>query len=348
MHRGLTRIFFRRLFHTRTMAPKRARTEGGGGGGGSAPAETSGGGDVAEGRPGKRPQRAAASHAIATMKEQIAAENGSEASALAYATSSSSAATSSSASASKASTVLKFGNPDASGTVTATRLATVPADVLDVQEPGVRRTPELYVAPLPTFDAARGVLVFKDAPAFTPTLTPSQVLRAGSFGGYYFRPIASGVTGRVHVDAWREFPADWFAGLNPSTQIASPSKNTKVNKYKVDCGQDLRAWEESGWIVAADPLGWFHWYCRFYLGRRSADDARQISRWVGVAGGSGRWKTNLIHKVVLANAAYDDASVSPVVRQTLQHWGYALSEGDFEAYAKKVRAGKSTSFIKGS
>ena len=29
---------------------------------------------------------------------------------------------------------------------------------------------------------------------------------------------------------------------------------------------------------------------RFYLGRRTADDARQISRWSGVTGEKGRWK----------------------------------------------------------
>jgi hypothetical protein len=23
-------------------------------------------------------------------------------------------------------------------------------------------------------------------------------------------------------------------------------------------------WEQSGWIVAQDPYGWFQWYCRFY------------------------------------------------------------------------------------
>ena len=31
---------------------------------------------------------------------------------------------------------------------------------------------------------------------------------------------------------------------------------------------------------------------RFYLGRRTADDARQISRWSGVTGEKGRWKVS--------------------------------------------------------
>jgi len=60
-------------------------------------------------------------------------------------------------------------------------------------------------------------------------------------------------------------------------------------------------------------------------------DARQIARWNGVAGEKGRWRNNLINKCVAAGAAHDDVSVSPVVRQTLLHWGYELSERDLAA-----------------
>ena len=40
---------------------------------------------------------------------------------------------------------------------------------------------------------------FKDYPEFTPNLTPEQVLKKGSFGGTYFRPIYSSVTGKNYT-----------------------------------------------------------------------------------------------------------------------------------------------------
>ena len=41
----------------------------------------------------------------------------------------------------------------------------------------------------------------------------------GSFGGTYFRPIFSSVTGKVYKDVYKEFPEDWFEGLDIAKQI---------------------------------------------------------------------------------------------------------------------------------
>jgi hypothetical protein len=52
---------------------------------------------------------------------------------------------------------------------------------------------------------AKGDLVFIDHPNFKPNLTPKEILQMGSFGGTYFRPIHSKVTG------------GWFLSLLPSS-----------------------------------------------------------------------------------------------------------------------------------
>ena len=74
-------------------------------------------------------------------------------------------------------------------------------------------------------------------------------------------------------------------------------------------------------------LGWLD--CRFYQGRRTEDDERQIGRWKGVVGERGRWKRALVKKIVTANKRFDDGAVSPVIRQTLLHWAHELTEADF-------------------
>ncbi|KAJ1404413.1 hypothetical protein B484DRAFT_338149 [Ochromonadaceae sp. CCMP2298] len=190
--------------------------------------------------------------------------------------------------------------------------------------------------PIPLRDA-EGFLKFKDCPHFSPNLTPKEVLQLGSFGGTYFRTIRSKVTGQSYSDAWREFPGDWFDKLDVRKQVASPVYDPSKNTYKKNCGGDLDMWEGSGWITDIDPFGWFQWYCRFYLGRRCADDERQIGRANGVMGPKGRFRSQLVGKIVNAGKplkiGLQDFNISPVVRQTLQHWGYRLTLPALEAGA---------------
>lgn len=189
---------------------------------------------------------------------------------------------------------------------------------------------------------SNGEYCFPDFPEFRPNLSPKDVMQLGSFGGTYFRSIKSSVTG-IHygTDQWKEFPKDWFEGLNISRQVTSSTYRNNENRYNVHCGGDLEMWESSGWITSIDPYGWFQWYCRFFLGRRTSDDARQVSRGLGVIGPKGRWRNNLINKCLNSGLplekAVDDVSISPKVRQLLQHWGFQLSLDHLKAAAKKVR-----------
>ncbi len=203
---------------------------------------------------------------------------------------------------------------------------------------------------IPSRDS-KGRLFFEDFPAFRPNLTPEEVLRLGSFGGTYFRPIYSAVTKkRYGSEVWKELPPSWLKGLDVKLQVANPVYDKNQNKYKVKSGASLEEWEGSNWIKDCDPYGWFQWYCRFYQGRRCADDERQVSRGLSLFGPTGRWLRNLSNKIVASveaggmiapgNPGYpgkktlesevENYSISPVIRQTLQHWGYKISLHDFK------------------
>lgn len=170
------------------------------------------------------------------------------------------------------------------------------------------------------------VIVFEDYPEFRPNLTPKQIFQLGSFGGTYWRPIYSSVTGRNYKNQHKKFT---FLNI-PDSKMTVPwnEYNKEINKYKVKVGQTLEQWEASGWITHHDPYGWVQWYCNFYNGRRCEDNEWQIKRWLGVAGPKGRFRKTLINKILKNKSAVNDYDISPSIRQTLQHWAYKLTPED--------------------
>lgn len=184
-----------------------------------------------------------------------------------------------------------------------------------------------------------GRVGMEEAPAVVFNVTPKEILRLGAFGGTYFRPIQSGVLGKRIDGAWKELPPSWLKGLDVPKVVCSSEYDTSVNLYKVRCGSSLEAWEKAGWIRAQDPYGWFQWYCRYCRGRRSPDDARQLARAAGIMGPKGRFRVrlcNLIRRAaekrgVPLSAVVDDPTISPVIRQTLLHWGYRVTLKDVKA-----------------
>jgi hypothetical protein len=159
------------------------------------------------------------------------------------------------------------------------------------------------------------IVMFKDFPEFTPNVTPLEMFQLGVFGGTYWRPIHSGVLNIDLKDQHLEFSD---ISLLPSNKITNTKCNPKVNYYGVSAGSSLSDWEGKGWIKEQDPYGWVQWYCRFYDGRRSADDVHQIDRWLRYAGVKGRWKSNLEGQI--RNKGSDGAS--KVVRQGLLQWAF--------------------------
>ena len=160
---------------------------------------------------------------------------------------------------------------------------------------------------------------------FHPNLSPKEIIRMGSFGGIYFNS-----SNNIKID-YREFPSDWFNGV-PENFYLSDQYNKNVNFFKIKSGQDQDEWENKGWIHPQDPRGWFQWYCRYYLGRRTEDDERQIKRWSNFCGKKGRWRNYIYRKIFDKNTTVDDHSFSRAVRQSLLHWGYSVNQADYDIW----------------
>jgi hypothetical protein len=134
-------------------------------------------------------------------------------------------------------------------------------------------------------------------PDFKPQLSPSEMLRLGVFGGKYMTDCAA------------EFPAEWF----DDAQLCPARHDPALNYFGVNASQPLSEWRRKGWIHQDDPRGWFQWYCRYYLGRRSADDERQIKRWRAMR----RHLAQIQH-----NCRRGDLTCRRRQRQALLHWAY--------------------------
>ena len=151
--------------------------------------------------------------------------------------------------------------------------------------------------------------------SFNPNKPPIEIIKEGAFGGTYFRDIYSSINGKWCRNSWKKL--DFLERIDSKLYLSN-YYDTIVNKYKVKCGKSLRFWENKGWICEQDPYGWFLWYFRYYLGRRSEDDKRQITRWNNIVN---RFKGILVKMIKSKNAKYNDYSISPKIRRILLHWG---------------------------
>ena len=135
---------------------------------------------------------------------------------------------------------------------------------------------------------------------FGANKTPVEIIREGAFGGTYFRDIYSGINGKWYKKPWKEF--DQLKDIDQKF-YCSDYYDVSVNKYGIKCGTLLRFWENKGWINEIDPYGWFQLYFRYWLGRRSEDDKRQITRWKRIIS---RFTGKLVQMIKDAGSKYDD------------------------------------------
>jgi hypothetical protein len=134
-------------------------------------------------------------------------------------------------------------------------------------------------------------------PGFAPELTPRQMLRLGVFGGKYM------------TDCRNEFPPAWFE----KARLCAERHDPRLNYFRVNASQSLAVWRQNNWLRPQDPRGWFQWYCRYYMGRRGPDDARQIARWRAIARHAG---------AIRKHCEPGDHECRPRQRQALLHWSY--------------------------
>ena len=157
---------------------------------------------------------------------------------------------------------------------------------------------------------------------FSLNKTPIDTIKKGAFGGTYFRDIYHHINKKWCKNSWKEF----VQIKNTDAKFyASDYYDVNVNKYGVKCSTTLRFWENKVWINKTDPHGWFQWYFRYWLGRRSKDDKRQINRWIKIVS---RFRGKLVKIIRDPGSKFDDYSVSPKIRQILLYWGYAITEKD--------------------
>jgi len=135
------------------------------------------------------------------------------------------------------------------------------------------------------------------APGFEPQLTPKEMLRLGVFGGKYM------------TDCRAEFPASWFA----HARLCAERHDRRLNYFGVNASLSLAEWRRKRWIHQQDPRGWFQWYCRYYMGRRGPDDARQIRRWRAI--------TRHV-AAIRKNCEKGDLGCRRKQRQAVLHWAY--------------------------
>ncbi len=128
-------------------------------------------------------------------------------------------------------------------------------------------------------------------PGFKPDLTPKQLLELGVLGGV-FPQVKTG-----------EFPAHWATRAKVSDGVY----RTDLNYFRVK-PITVRGFSDTQKQRIVDPLGWFLWYCRYYMGRRIPDvDEVQI----------GRWK-----EIGLRRDLLREESCPSDVRQLLLEWAY--------------------------
>lgn len=135
-------------------------------------------------------------------------------------------------------------------------------------------------------------------PDFAPSYTPKEMIDLGVFEGIYTHAIDG-------------IPKDWLN--SPKVLPRGGEPDPSLNHYGVKSRQSLKEWQEKGWTSEHSPLGFWQWYCLYFLGRRiPEEDTKQIERWRGFIAR---------HQAQVTKACrLDDPECHPRQRQGLLQW----------------------------
>lgn len=100
---------------------------------------------------------------------------------------------------------------------------------------------------------------------FQPCYSPKDMLDRGVFEGIYTAAIEG-------------LPKEWYD--HPKVLPRGSKPDPSINEFGVKSRLSLKEWEKNGWTTEHSPLGWWQWYCHYWLGRRiPEEDKWQIDRW---------------------------------------------------------------------
>lgn len=99
--------------------------------------------------------------------------------------------------------------------------------------------------------------------------------------------------------------------IHPGSQYKDG--NPKDNFFGVRASLDV--WPDK-WHNEEHPQGWYQWYKGWIAGKRTADDERQIKRWIS-------FKARHLAQLQKADPTLQDLTIQPKRRQALLNWGIA-------------------------
>lgn len=127
-------------------------------------------------------------------------------------------------------------------------------------------------------------------PKFKTNYSPDVIIRMGIFGGLSLKHIES------------EVPIEWilYALVDDKIRPNNMFPERDINFYGTIA--------EPG-LIGKKNLDFFHWYFRYYFGKRSEEDEYFINKWCNY--------TTQLKQLMQSDASYQYL----IVRQTLLQWG---------------------------